>query len=96
MLNHSDRLEAKPGTKITLSSTATDPDGNSLSYSWWQYREAGSYKGEVQIAGNDKNEASLIVPADAVKGQTIHIILEVKDNGAPVLTRFRRVVITRV
>jgi hypothetical protein len=95
-LNHPDKLDVKPGAKISLSADATDPDGNTISYNWWQYREAGSYMGEVRISGNDKKEATLIMPSDAGKGQTIHIIIEARDNGVPVLTRFRRIVLNVV
>jgi hypothetical protein len=42
----------------------------------------------------NNNIASVIVPPDAVKGQTIHLILEVSDDGTPELTRYRRVIIT--
>ena len=35
-------ISAKPGNKIMLNATGTyDPDGNNLSYKWWQYEEAG-------------------------------------------------------
>jgi hypothetical protein len=35
-----------------------------------------------------------VVPADAQPGQTIHVILEGSDCGAPALTRYQRVVVT--
>ena len=34
------------------------------------------------------------VPADAMAGQTIHLIIEATDDGAPALTRYQRVVVT--
>lgn len=87
-------IQAKPGNKVKLSAKGTfDPDGDKLTYKWWQYDEADSYEGEVSIANEDKEEASFKVPAGA-KGKTIHIICEVTDNGAPQLTRYQRVVIT--
>jgi hypothetical protein len=36
----------------------------------------------------------LVVPANAASGQTIHVILQVTDDGNPPLTRYQRVVIT--
>ena len=34
---------AKPGRKIKLNAKGTtDPDGDQLSYTWWQYEDAGS------------------------------------------------------
>lgn len=93
-LAHAKDLKAKSGTKLKLSSKGTtDPDGNKLTCRWWQYREAGSYKGDISIRHAEKHNASFTVPADAVKGNTIHIICEVKDNGVPQLTRYQRVVI---
>ena len=41
---------------------------------------------KCQLTGN--------VPADIDKGQTIHIILKVKDSGSPQLIRFARVIVT--
>jgi hypothetical protein len=35
-----------------------------------------------------------VVPVNAVPGQTIHMILEVTDDGTPALTRYQRVVVT--
>jgi hypothetical protein len=47
-------------------------------------------------AGGDAGSltATLRVPADARPGQTIHLVLEVADDGAPPLTRYQRVVVT--
>ena len=61
---------------------------------------AGDYLGEfVQRVGPngrnaDRQQASFKAPADAGKGQTLHIICEVTDNGSPPLTRYRRVIVT--
>ena len=87
-------LSVKAGETVQLDAVANDPDGDQLNYSWWQYREAGSYPGEVEISNNTDQKTSVIVPTDAKPGQTIHIILEVKDNGEPALTRYQRAVIT--
>lgn len=88
-------IKAKPGSEIELNAKETlDPDGNKLSYNWWQYREAGSYNGNVSIKNSKKQKASFRVPTIAEIGQTIHIICEVKDNGVPALTRYQRVIIS--
>jgi hypothetical protein len=84
-----------PGDTIELNAKGTkDPDGDKLTYRWWQYREADSYPGTVNIRNADSSKTSFTVPADASKGETIHIICEVKDNGTPQLTRYRRIVLT--
>ena len=87
-------ISAKPGDKIKLSAKGTsDPDGDKLSYSWWQYKEADSYPGNVILENSTALETSFTVPADAKQGQSIHIVCEVKDSGSPQLTRYQRVII---
>ena len=87
-------ISAAPGQSIQLYGQAYDPDGNELTINWWQYLEAGTYPKQVTIQNSTGLTPSLVVPADAVSGQTINIILEVTDNGVPPLTRYQRVVIT--
>jgi Protein of unknown function (DUF1593). len=87
------QITAKAGGKIILKGSATDPDKNQLAYGWWQYAEAGTYPKTVDIQDKDKPVATVSIPADAVKGQTLHFILEVTDNGTPQLTRFQRIVV---
>jgi len=95
VLKHAAYMEIKPGTTIKLSAQGTiDPDGDNLSYRWWQYEEADSFKGIVTIQDADNQVASVLVPSEAVKGETIHIVCEVTDNGTPALTRYKRVIIT--
>jgi len=84
----------RKGDKVPLAGNATDPDGNSLQYHWWQYKEAGTYKGAVDISEAEKQYSSFIVPSDVKNGETIHIILEVTDNGTPALTRYQRLIVT--
>ncbi|MCD6288681.1 MAG: hypothetical protein J7M12_06155, partial [Candidatus Hydrogenedentes bacterium] len=86
-------IKARPGDTINLNATGTDPDGNELTYKWWQYVDAGSYKGTVNIKNSDKPEASCVIPRNAVKGDTVHIICEVTDSGTPPLTRYQRVIV---
>ncbi|MGT2907017.1 nucleoside hydrolase-like domain-containing protein [Streptococcus dentiloxodontae] len=37
-------LSAKAGEKVSLTAKGDDPDGDKLTYSWWRYFEADSYK----------------------------------------------------
>lgn len=87
-------VSASPGQLVQLAGMASDPDGNQLAIRWWQYLEAGTYPKKAEIQNSTTLNPSLLVPADAVTGQTIHVILQVTDNGAPPLTRYQRVVIT--
>ncbi|HZH58405.1 MAG TPA: nucleoside hydrolase-like domain-containing protein [Metabacillus sp.] len=39
----------KPGQTISLKAIARDPDGDHLTGHWWQYEEAGTYPGKVEL-----------------------------------------------
>lgn len=92
-LNHAKDLIAKPGDKVSLSGTATDPDGDKLTYNWWQYEDVDTYNGKVAIKNADKKKASFNVPENAKSGDTIHIILEVADSYENPFTRYQRVIV---
>ena len=86
-------MKVKSGETVNLSAKGTsDPDGDELTFTWWQYREAGTYNGNVTIKDAEKVNATFTVPVDA-KGNTIHIICEVKDSGTPPLTRYKRIIL---
>lgn len=94
-LGHAADLTVRAGTTVKLSADGTkDPDGDNLSYSWWQYEEADTYKGVVKIQNSNNEEASFTVPNDVESGETIHVVCEVTDDGTPQLTRYQLVVIT--
>ena len=94
-LTHALDLTARAGQTLSLSTEGTtDPDGDALVYRWWQYEEADTYAGRVRIKSATAPTASLVVPADAKEGDTLHLVCEVADDGSPQLTRYQRVVIT--
>ncbi len=84
---------ASAGEKIRLNGTVSDPDGNAVSVRWWQFR-VGSYFNKVIISDPDSTKVNILIPNDAIGGQTIHLILEATDNGTPSLTRYQRIIIT--
>ena len=87
-------LEANSGDKIILDAKgSSDPDDDELNYNWWHYNRADSYDHSINIKSNENQKTEITIPADA-KGKNIHIILEVKDNGFPVLTAYRRIIIS--
>lgn len=89
-------INAPVGKDYKLSASGSkDPDGDDLSYRWIYYGEAGTYKGKIDIKGEDAESCAVEIPSDAL-GKTIHIILQVTDNGKPSLTRYRRAVLTGV
>jgi hypothetical protein len=88
-------VDVTPGSTLTLDvSASTDPDGDPLRYSWWTYRDAGTFKGNVTIRDAGASVAQVQIPPDATPGQTIHLIGEVSDSGKPPLTRYTRVIAT--
>jgi len=48
----------------------------------------------IKLDGADTQNVSFTVPADAKSGDTIHIILEVQDNGAHNLKAYKRIIVT--
>jgi len=96
MLSHADHLTVTSGQQFRLSAAGTsDPDGDSMSYLWFQYLEAGTYKDAVSFRPYAANLYELPVTAPIVDSiQTIHFILKVTDKGTPPLTRYKRVIVT--
>jgi len=88
-------ITACPGQIIALTAEgSSDPDGQSLTYRWWQYREAGGAESPLVVISNASgNQTTVAIPA-AQSGYQVHIVLEVTDSGAFPLTRFRRAIIT--
>jgi hypothetical protein len=102
-------LEAEIGQPITLDATGTrDPDGQPVTYHWFNYAEAGAGTGPglapVKLEGADTPKATVTpmalcrpawIAANAACPATgvAHIILAVTDTGAPGLTSYARVIL---
>ncbi|HKE89352.1 MAG TPA: nucleoside hydrolase-like domain-containing protein [Gemmatimonadales bacterium] len=87
------RISAHPGETVRLQGVTSDPDSNAVTVRWWQWREVGTYPGQVSFSNPTEPGTSVQVPTDAAAGQTIHLVLEATDDGTPALTRYQRVVI---
>jgi hypothetical protein len=86
-------VSVAPGSSVRLSAKgSSDPDDDSLVYAWTYYKEPGSYAGSVDVEDPDSAATTVDIPSDA-GGKSIHIILEVHDDGSPNLYAYRRVVI---
>jgi len=102
-------IDAVVGKPVTLDAAGTrDPDGQSLTYHWFHYAEAGTGTGAgaavVEIAGADGPKAVVTPTAACVPARipeltycpptsTAHFILAVTDAGTPSLTSYRRVIL---
>jgi len=87
-------LTVKAGEKVYLQVEGSkDPDDDKISFLWFQYREAGSYRGSIELIQDSPQSISFITP-QVRKQETIHIILQGKDNGSPPLFSYRRAIIT--
>ncbi|MGF1587190.1 MAG: nucleoside hydrolase-like domain-containing protein [Bacteroidales bacterium] len=87
------RLSARPGQSITLDASAShDPDGDEIRFNWFRYHEADSYPGGYELADPASPVQNITVPED-IGTSEIHLVLEVRDNGAPPLVSYRRVII---
>ncbi|EDY83647.1 conserved hypothetical protein, putative [Verrucomicrobiia bacterium DG1235] len=81
------------GSEIELSAIgSSDPDGDQLSFLWQVYKEPSSFKGDMAFRQSTSSIATLEIPKESA-GKSIHVILEVSDDGNPKLTSYRRMVL---
>jgi hypothetical protein len=94
-LAHPEQVNVRSGQGFTLSALGTtDPDGDSLSYLWFHYPEAGSWH-EPITSLQSPNIYFANYKAPVVSDvKSAHFILKVTDKGSPPLTRYRRVIVT--
>ena len=85
-------VKARPGDCVELKAEVSDPDGDHVKVTWWQYLEEGTYPGHVEISASNDG-ATVRISLDAEKGQTVSIILQGTDGGDFPLTRYDRVLI---
>ena len=94
VLNHPEKITVHSGEGFKLDAfDTTDPDGDNLSFLWFYYPEAGSYKKEIKLGPPENSHGIYGTAPEVEKEETIHIILKVTDKGEPPLSRYKRVII---
>ncbi|WP_428334757.1 nucleoside hydrolase-like domain-containing protein [Novosphingobium sp.] len=94
-LAHGDHLAARAGDFVRLSALGTsDPDGDSLSYHWFVYPEAGTCAMAIPLSSADNVYQTSFTAPKVDRACDAHFILRVTDKGTPPLTRYGRVVVS--
>ncbi|GLR19835.1 hypothetical protein GCM10007940_44510 [Portibacter lacus] len=94
-LMHDDHLTVKSGKGFTLDAfNTTDPDGDSFSFLWFNYPEAGTYKNEIKVNGAENVHMAYFTAPKVDQKETAHFIVKITDRGQPRLTRYKRVIVT--
>jgi hypothetical protein len=85
-------LSARSEETVALSAAGShDADGDTLEALWSLYLEAGTFRGPIQLAAEGLTTRFVAPPVR--EPETVHVILEVRDDGEPRLSAFRRAVI---
>ncbi|MFH0758407.1 MAG: nucleoside hydrolase-like domain-containing protein [Bacteroidota bacterium] len=90
-----DHITVKSGEDFGLdASNSNDPDGDNLSFLWFNYPEAGTNKTPVPIGGAENAHGLNMNAPEVENEETFHVILKVTDKGTPALSRYKRIIVT--
>lgn len=95
VLRTPERMTVNSGDGFVLDAFDTsDPDGDSFSFLWFHYPEAGTYPGVIPVQGAENVYKAFIIAPEVEERVTAHFILKVTDHGKPALTSYKRVIVT--
>lgn len=84
----------KEGESILLdASKSYDMESDQLKFKWWVLPEAGNLN--AKFSDEISNKIIFKAPYQSA-GKIVHMICEVTDNGEPMLTSYRRIILTIV
>ena len=94
MINGPDRFTVRSGEYFSLDADGSwDPDGDSISFLWFQYTEIGNVFVPSGTSPYLYNRHSMLAP-DVTSPQTAHFVVKVTDKGTPAMSSYRRVIVT--
>ncbi|MCW8850942.1 MAG: DUF1593 domain-containing protein [Melioribacteraceae bacterium] len=95
VLGHPEEMIVKSGENVGFdASNSRDPDGDNLSFLWFNYPEAGTYKKLISVDGAENGHSAQFKAPEVDKKETAHFILKVTDKGTPALSRYKRIIVT--
>ncbi|MEQ8474324.1 MAG: DUF1593 domain-containing protein [Marinoscillum sp.] len=93
VLSHSNVLSVKSGEWVNLDAMDSyDPDGDSFSFLWFHYPEAGTLSQSISLGAENVHKVGFKAP-EIDSPKTAHIILKITDRGEPPMTSYKRVII---
>lgn len=94
-LNHPTEITVKSGGHINFDAFGShDPDGDSISYLWFHYPEAGTYDGLLETGGAENFDRYHVNVPEVDEEITAHFILKLTDKGSPALSSYQRIIVT--
>ena len=85
------KITARPGETITLDATrSSDSDGHSLVFEWEFYPKNRNFD---KILTNERNGIARIQMPELKSGESMSLVLKVRDNGTPRLVSYKRILI---
>jgi len=95
VLSTPEEITVKSGESVGLDAyNSSDPDGDNISFLWFNYPEAGTYKKPIKIGEPENSHGAYFTAPIVDKQETTHFILKVTDKGTPSLSRYKRIIVT--